>query len=76
MTHFHRLCFFLLFFAFSTKADVLVDLYESEISVSDRRDATFNQAVEEGLSKVIVRLSGNKTVLKLPKIIQLVNLFR
>ena len=35
-------------------ADVLVDLYESEIWVPDRTDMTFNKAIEKGLSKVIV----------------------
>ena len=54
-------------------ADVLVDLYESEIWVPDRTDVTFNKAIEKGLSKVIVKLSGDKAVLELPKIIQLTN---
>ena len=61
----------LLFVSCSAMADVLVDLYESEIWVPDRTDMTFNKAIEKGLSKVIVKLSGDKAVLELPKIIQL-----
>ena len=71
MFSFYRTFCFLLFFAFNTKADVFVDLYESEIWVPDRTDMTFNKAIEKGLSKVIVKLSGDKAVLELPKIIQL-----
>ncbi len=61
----------LLFVSLNAKADVLVDLYESEIWVPDRADVTFNKAIEEGLSKVIVKLSGDRDVLELPKIMQL-----
>ena len=63
----------LLFVSCNAMADVLVDLYESEIWVPDRTDMTFNKAIEKGLSKVIVKLSGDKAVLELPKIIQLTN---
>ncbi len=61
----------LLFVSYNAMADVLVDLYESEIWVPDRTDMTFKKAIEKGLSKVIVKLSGDKAVLELPKIIQL-----
>ena len=61
----------LLFISCNVMADVLVDLYESEISVPDRTDEAFNKAIEKGLSKVIVKLSGDKAVLELPKIIKL-----
>ncbi len=73
MFSFYRTFCFLLFFAFNTKADVFVDLYESEIWVPDRTESTFNRAVEAGLSKVIVKLSGDKAILEWPKIIQLID---
>ena len=71
MYRFYMALFLLPFVSFNVVADVLVDLYQSEIRVPDRTDMTFNKAIEEGLSKVIVKLSGDREVLELPKIMQL-----
>ena len=68
MYRFYLALFLLPFASLNVVADVLVDLYESEIKVPDRADMTFNKAIEEGLSKVIVKLSGDRDVLELPNL--------
>ena len=71
MCRFYLAFVLLPFVSLNVGADLLVDLYESEIRVTDREDVTFDKAIEEGLSKVIVKLSGDRDVLELPKIMQL-----
>ena len=50
MRRFYLAFFLLPFVSLNVGADLLVDLYESEIKVPDRADMTFNKAIEEGLS--------------------------
>ncbi len=53
---------FLLVIAPCSHSDILVNLYESEVVVSDRDDLTFERAARAGLLKVLVKLSGDSAV--------------
>ena len=54
----------LLIIAPHIRGDVLVDLYESEILVSDRDDLTFQRAASTGLLNVLIKLSGDSAILE------------
>jgi hypothetical protein len=53
-------------------ARVVDGLYSARIPVADRSDATLSRAVREGMSEVLVKVTGSRQALELPRLQQAV----
>ncbi len=58
----------LLAFAGSTTAAVISDLYTARVPVTDQSGAERKRAIGEGLRQVLVKVSGQRSVLELPAV--------